>query len=37
MGYSIPNTGENVKVGRRMLDDKGYEGVDVVVEGSKCN
>jgi hypothetical protein len=35
-GYSIPNMGENVKVGQRTLDDKDYEGVNSVVDSSKC-
>jgi hypothetical protein len=36
-GYSIPNTGKNVKVGRRTLDDKDYEGVSNAVDSSKCD
>jgi hypothetical protein len=36
-GYSIPNTGENAKVGQRTMDDKDYEGVNSAVDNGKCN
>jgi hypothetical protein len=35
-GYSIPNMGRNAKVDQHVLDDMDYEGVNNMVDNSKC-